>query len=100
MGNWCLGGVRGRRQAGLGIGGPLLRLRQRSAGPRRNAREHAGESPNLRFRKMLYLTNNELFAESLEIGLATGSMPPAFIRPRLDAQTLVSLEPSSVLPSG
>ena len=49
---------------------------------------------------MRYLTNGALFGESLEIGLATGSMPPVFLRPHLDAETLLDLEPNSVLPSG
>lgn len=46
---------------------------------------------------MLYLTSRELFAEDVEIGLATGSMPPTFFRPRLDPLTVLSLEPSTVL---
>jgi radical SAM protein with 4Fe4S-binding SPASM domain len=47
---------------------------------------------------MRYLTDNALFIESLEIGLATGAMPPTFLRPRIDADSRLSLEPASVLP--
>ncbi len=50
--------------------------------------------------EMLYLTTDTLFGESLEIGLATGSMPPAVLRPRLEADTRLALEPSRVLASG
>jgi uncharacterized protein len=49
---------------------------------------------------LLYLTSDVLFTECLEIGLATGSMPPAIVRPRIDSETLVSLEPSTILPAG
>jgi radical SAM protein with 4Fe4S-binding SPASM domain len=49
---------------------------------------------------MRYLTNNELFAESLHIGLARGSMPPTFLRPRLDADSRVELEPATHMPCG
>src|SRR5262249_41722281 len=41
-----------------------------------------------------------LFAECLEIGLATGSMPPDFVRPTLGADTLLDLEPNTALPCG
>src|SRR6476469_10638424 len=49
---------------------------------------------------MRYLIDNMLFIESLEIGLATGAMPPTFLRPRIDADSRLSLEPSTVLPYG
>src|SRR5437588_6826195 len=49
---------------------------------------------------MRYLISNELFAETLQIGLATGSMPPAFLRPKLEPHTSLSLEPSTILASG
>lgn len=49
---------------------------------------------------MLYLTSSELFAENLEIGLATGSMPPTFLRPRLDPQTRLRLESRMILRAG
>jgi uncharacterized protein len=49
---------------------------------------------------MRYLTDNELFIESLEIGLATGTMPPTFLRPQIEADSRLSLEPVSVLPCG
>jgi uncharacterized protein len=49
---------------------------------------------------MLYLTSDESFGETLELGLATGSMPPVFSRPHLEPQSVVSLELCSILPSG
>lgn len=49
---------------------------------------------------MLYLTSTELFVEDLEIGLATGSMPPTFSRPRLDPDVYIGLEPSTILRVG
>jgi radical SAM protein with 4Fe4S-binding SPASM domain len=49
---------------------------------------------------MRYLTDIQVFAESLHIGLATGSTPPAFLRPRLVAASSLELEPSTTLPAG
>ena len=49
---------------------------------------------------MLYVTTTQSFAESLSIGLATGSTPPTFLRPRIDAETPLELEKSTVIPSG
>jgi uncharacterized protein len=49
---------------------------------------------------MRYLTDDELFIESLEIGLSTGAMPPAFLRPKIDADSQLSLDSVSVLPYG
>lgn len=49
---------------------------------------------------MLYLTSGELFAESLEIGLATGSMPPTHLRPRLDPETKLRLSSVRTIQSG
>jgi uncharacterized protein len=47
---------------------------------------------------MRYLISRELFAESLQIGLATGAMPPTFLRPQIEADTELSLEPVSAQP--
>ena len=49
---------------------------------------------------MRYLTDNELFVESLQIGLGTGAMPPTFLRPPIDADSQLSLEPVSFLSYG
>ena len=49
---------------------------------------------------MLYLTSRNLLSESLEIGVALGFMPPTFLRPQLDAETVLNLEPVRVFNCG
>jgi uncharacterized protein len=49
---------------------------------------------------MLYLTDSQVFAETLHIGLATGSTPPTFLRPQIERTTRLELEPSTVLSVG
>jgi len=49
---------------------------------------------------MLYLTSYALLKESLELGVATGSMPPAFVKPRIADDTLIEMEPVHVIESG
>ncbi len=41
---------------------------------------------------MRYLTSHRVLGESLQIGMATGSMPPAVLRPELGESATVSLE--------
>jgi uncharacterized protein len=41
---------------------------------------------------MRYLTSHRVLGESLQIGMATGAMPPAFLTPELRESTTLSLE--------
>src|SRR5437588_7728233 len=49
---------------------------------------------------MLYLTSYALFQECLELGMATGAMPPTVLRPLLNEDVVLTLEPVQVLKSG
>jgi radical SAM protein with 4Fe4S-binding SPASM domain len=49
---------------------------------------------------MLYLSSYALFKESLELGVATGSMPPAFVKPQIEDDTVLALEPVDIFDSG
>lgn len=49
---------------------------------------------------MRYLTSGVLLKESLEIGVALGSMPPTFLRPQLDTDTILALEPVQIFQCG
>ena len=49
---------------------------------------------------MLYVTSSILFKESLQIGVALGSMPPTFVKPHIDQDTTLALEPVQTLRCG
>ena len=49
---------------------------------------------------MRYLISGRLLSEALEVGAALGSMPPTFLRPALEPDTLLALEPVDILPCG
>ncbi len=47
---------------------------------------------------MLYLSSAQLLEESFELGIALGRMPPTFVRPQVNADSILELEPLLTLP--
>jgi hypothetical protein len=47
-----------------------------------------------------YLHSSRALREAFEIGLATGSLPPAFLRPHIASPTRLELEPSTKIACG
>jgi radical SAM protein with 4Fe4S-binding SPASM domain len=49
---------------------------------------------------MRYLSNAGGLQEALQIGVATGTMPPTYLQPQIDQTSVLRLEPTSFLPMG
>ncbi len=49
---------------------------------------------------MRYLTDASGFVEALQVGIATGAMPPTYLRPRLRPETRLALESVTSQPCG